>query len=437
MSYAPAIPSARRGLENLTVTGQSGVTLPALIGGNVFQVIWKVWQDPVEIRKLKSATNEARRQAVFNRYGFIENPKNPTMPLGFLERNGLITMNCLACHAGQIQGKTVLGLPNRNIDLRGFITDLKKLLPGRTILLDKMISVVGPERGILSALGIESASLDHRAADMELAPKANSFGTFTAAVTNVPPWWNMRYKTHIFADATIPFSRRFFITNAGDLFAPKGIFLKQDAYLEDIFAIVDSIEPPAFPGPIDKKLADNGRYVFENSCSKCHGQYDDHGAVVKYPNKVIAIEKIGTDRERAYPSGKERAYDFFKNSWLGENVSNQFRATKGYVAPPLRGVWATAPYLHNGSVPTLWALLHSEQRPKLWQVSSQASDYDIEKVGLVYKALSEFPRDEKNTATTSRIYDTRVLGRGSQGHTFPDELDESEKREVLEYLKTL
>ena len=304
-------------------------------------------------------------------------------------------------------------------------------------MLDKLISVVGPERGVLSALGIEAASLDHRSADMQLALKANNFGTFTNAVTNVPPWWNMRYKTHIFADATIPFSKRFFITNAGDLFAPKGIFLKQEAYLDDIFEMVASTQPPAFPGPIDKKLADYGRYVFENTCSKCHGQYDDYGALVKYPNKIIAIEKIGTDRERAFPGGKDKAYEFFKNSWLGEFVSNQFQETQGYLAPPLKGIWATAPYLHNGSVPTLWALMHSEQRPNIWQVSSQASDYDLEKVGLVYKELSEFPKDEKNTAVISRIYNTQVLGRGSRGHTFPDKLDESEKREVLEYLKTL
>ena len=63
----------------------------------------------------------------------------------------------------------------------------------------------------------------------------------------------------------------------------------------------------------------------------------------------------------------------------------------GYVAPPLDGIWASAPYLHNGAVPTLWHLFHADQRPTVWQRSEDG--YDQEKIGLEVTTMTELPTD--------------------------------------------
>ena len=62
----------------------------------------------------------------------------------------------------------------------------------------------------------------------------------------------------------------------------------------------------------------------------------------------------------------------------------------GYVAPPLEGIWASAPYLHNGSVPTLWHLLHNDSRPAAWKRRS-AEGYDPVRVGLLVDEADEPP----------------------------------------------
>jgi hypothetical protein len=107
----------------------------------------------------------------------------------------------------------------------------------------------------------------------------------------------------------------------------------------------------------------------------------------------------------------------------------------GYVAPPLDGIWASAPYLHNGSVPTLWHLFHPEQRPVVWQRDEDG--YDRERVGLVVRQFDKLPADVTDPRQKRRYFDTRLPGKSAQGHDFPDRLSPDEKRQVLEYLKTL
>jgi cytochrome c peroxidase len=107
----------------------------------------------------------------------------------------------------------------------------------------------------------------------------------------------------------------------------------------------------------------------------------------------------------------------------------------GYVAPPLDGIWATAPYFHNGSVPTLWHVLHSTERPKVWSRSEDG--YDQVKVGLEVTTFEHLPAEAKTAAERRRYFNTQQFGKSAAGHTFPDALSEKEKTAVLEYLKTL
>ena len=104
-------------------------------------------------------------------------------------------------------------------------------------------------------------------------------------------------------------------------------------------------------------------------------------------------------------------------------------------APPLDGIWATAPYLHNGSVPTLWHLLHPGERPRVWRRSEDG--YDRERVGLEVQTFERGPTEATTNHQRRQYFDTTRFGKSAAGHLFVDELDEGEKQAVLEYFKTL
>ena len=107
----------------------------------------------------------------------------------------------------------------------------------------------------------------------------------------------------------------------------------------------------------------------------------------------------------------------------------------GYVAPALDGIWASAPYFHNGSVPTLWHLLNPSKRPDVWRPISE--EFDNEKVGLTTKVELKVPFTELDAAIRRSYFDTSRFGKSNSGHDYPAELTDTERRAVLEYLKTL
>ena len=99
-----------------------------------------------------------------------------------------------------------------------------------------------------------------------------------------------------------------------------------------------------------------------------------------------------------------------------------------YKARPLEGIWATAPYLHNGSVPTLYdLLLPPAQRPKTFAVGTRT--FDPQKVGY-----STDPKADGNSFT----FDTSLLGNSNKGHVYGvGALTQTQRLELLEYLKSL
>jgi hypothetical protein len=121
--------------------------------------------------------------------------------------------------------------------------------------------------------------------------------------------------------------------------------------------------------------------------------------------------------------------EWYNKSWFAtSSPTSWFEPVAGYIAPPLDGIWATAPYLHNGSVPNLWTLLKSSERPTKWDRNPQTAQYDYELLG--WKVT-----DSEGNSKFS--YDTDLPGYGNQGHTFGDQLENYERKAVIEYLKTL
>src|SRR5262249_21185688 len=138
-----------------------------------------------------------------------------------------------------------------------------------------------------------------------------------------------------------------------------------------------------------------------------------YGPNETYPNLLIAVEDIGTDPALVGGSAQFASMyvAWFNESFYGEKA--RLDPQRGYVAPPLDGIWATAPYLHNGSVPTLAALLESGTRPKYWSRSADADDYDPIGVGLKFTPLAAGQSAEPDPQKRARIYDTEQMGYGN------------------------
>jgi hypothetical protein len=158
----------------------------------------------------------------------------------------------------------------------------------------------------------------------------------------------------------------------------------------------------------------------------------------------VPIDVIGTDRNR-FEGFKPESGQFYNQSWFAHEksgwLSDEFPVMKtvGYQAPPLDGIWATAPYLHNGSVPTVYHLLNSKSRPRIFTRSFRTGvdDYDPIKLGWKVSTFDVSNGPDLIPFERRRIYDTTRPGQGNGGHTFGDDLSEEERIAVIEYLKTL
>ena len=254
---------------------------------------------------------------------------------------------------------------------------------------------------------------------------------------------------------------------------PKGSFggLRSPAWPEDVL------------GKIDQPLAAQGEALYAANCQGCHlpsprsaafwdpklwAPIEGGQRVLKL--KLISIAEIGTDSAQAADMKAREISPLpelgIKNTnfgpALGELVGNTMkawyaaqtppvgaaeraaldgyrpngiRAELAYKARPLNGIWATGPFLHNGSVPTLYALLSPlRERPVRFHVGTRA--FDPVDVGY-----------QTTPVAGDFLLDTRVRGNFNTGHVFDDgprengvigrRLSEAERRALVEFLKTL
>jgi cytochrome c5 len=256
-----------------------------------------------------------------------------------------------------------------------------------------------------------------------------------AVPVDPPPWWRMSKKNAMFYTAAGRGDHaRIMMTASTFCVDTVAQATAIDAYFVDVRAYVESVTAPKYPFSIDANLAQRGQTVFESSCSFCHGTYGSNG---RYPNLVADLADVGTDPILA--SGTAQfAGDYVQ--WFNESFYGQLAhldSQKGYYAPPLDGIWATAPYLHNGSIPTLAALLDSTQRPKFFTRTFDSNDYDPVAVGWHFTPQSTGHAAESDPQKRKLIYDTTELGYSNAGHTYADALSSDDRNAVLEYLKTL
>ena len=413
--------------------------LPPDIDQALFDSLWRIWPEPLH-SQAEAVSLEERRRMAFSRYGLMEHPDRGVNgpPLGYVpvEEGGWV-MNCLACHAGKVGGETIVGLPNSHTALQTFAEDSIKLK------LLRFQPLAHLEKGMMAGIplsftngstnavvfGIVLGAL--RNPDMSV-DTTRPIPVLTHHDADAPPFWNVRKKSRLYIDGFAPKTARplvqFMLIPRNDR---ETVLAWEDDY-EDVLAWIESLEAPAYPWPIDYELAARGEQLFGQSCAECHGTYGNNET---YPEVTISMDVVGTDPVRLNALTPEHRR-WMQSGWMSRFGRDEVILDPGgYVAPPLDGVWASAPYLHNGSVPTLWHLFHPGERPAVWLRTEDG--YDRQRIGLEVSEFDSIPEEVEITADRRRYFDTQLTGKSAAGHEFPDVLTEDEKRAVIEYLKTL
>lgn len=246
------------------------------------------------------------------------------------------------------------------------------------------------------------------------------------------------------------------ISNLGEL--QKNFYLlTAPRWPEDIF------------GKIDREKATAGEKLYQQHCQSCHSVVDSSDPLRKLKATPVAVETIGTDPVMAenFANAKSKTatlqgkkllagiagekmpaeistFDLVVHAASGAMANKPWATLKSiltekqdqynftpqtgatnYKARPLNGLWASAPYLHNGSVPTIYDILQpANQRPMQFNVG--ALDFDPIKFGI---------RQQEKPFTS--LFNTRLYGNSNRGHEHGVGLSEQKKWQLIEYLKTL
>src|SRR5665213_1697434 len=361
----------------------------------------------------------------------------------------VVAPNCLQCHAQVFDGKLIMGLGNSTVDF----TQSRKLDPKNAAAAEKLLKAVDPRKyeaaepflRVVKAVGaklntqVRGVNIADRLAALLVSHRdPQTFRWSDSALlevpdevipTDVPAWWLLWKKNAMFYNG---FGRGDFgrFLMASNLFTVNDTSESRevDSHFNDVLAYIQSLRPPPYPKPLNKSLVKEGGMLFVQNCSKCHGSY---GGGEQYPNLLIPESVIGTDSllyKSNYQSPQFVAW--FNSSWFAQgDHPARLEPFSGYIAPPLDGVWITAPYLHNGSVPDLETLLNSKERPRYWSRDFDKPQYNYDNPGWKYTARA--------APEGTTVYNTTLPGYGNYGHDFGDRLSTHERKAIIEYLKTL
>jgi hypothetical protein len=377
-----------------------------------------------------------------DRYGLHPAPyPNADLPMGLrpapIVLGKGLSIDCMTCHGGSILGKSYVGLGNTSLDFEALFEELYRA----SNISVKLPYTSSNVRGTTEAAAFAVSLLGYRTPELNLKPDYTDLGLKDDACEDVPAWWLLKKKRTMYhtggGDASSVRSLMQFLMHP--LTTPAD-FARHEPAFRDVRQYLLSIEAPKFPFPVDRTLAETGERLFKVNCAKCHGTYGEGGT---YPNKIVPLDEIGTDRKRYEAVGPAYA-KAYNASWFAKEKSGWFVGgkpgleTPGYQAPPLDGIWATAPYFHNGSVPTLEGVLNSKARPAVYTRSFRTGedDYDKDQVGWKVRAVTP-PGADVPAFERRKVYDSTQPGRSNRGHLYGDGFSPEDRRAVIEYLKTL
>jgi hypothetical protein len=375
-----------------------------------------------------------------------------------------VGINCAGCHQGEYltkEGKRVVvdGMPNHSLDLHRYKQTVSRLFSHPSFNDENLIAAIdeilleegaeplnGKERLFYKALTAYLRTVREEpwmmARPLAGPGRVDAFNAVkfqvikadddgTVATVSLPPIWNqgeMRPWHHADGDTADMQAR-----NYGTIIGVGGGAMSVRTTNVDMIGkwIDEDLKPPKWPfGAIDQELADKGKLLFGEKCADCHGLYDrESNRIVQRGNKYMTRINVGTDPQRvsAFSAPVANALNNY-GARRGVWASDAFRpATDGYLVAPLDGIWARAPYLHTGAVPTLAHLLsQKEARPNSFYTGNRR--YDEERMGWEFEA----DRDEGRRLF---LFNTSLKGNSNAGHEFY--VDDEDLPAMLEYLKTL
>lgn len=414
------------------------------------------------------------------------------------ENGEALTVGCAGCHVGSLFGVKVLGLTNRFPRANEFFRmgqkyapyintflfrDLLKATEGERLMMAnvkntiKWIGSKAPvQLGLDTSLAQVALSLAKREADAyatrtnqsQRNPRDNELETLVAD-SKPAVWWNVKHKNRWLSDGSIvsgnPVHTNFLWNEIGRGTDLKKLATWMDQKKEDIEALTVAVfanKSPryeAFFGAngINIEKARRGQKHYVQSCQKCHGTYEKawdkltlrkktkeeliQTVKVRYHKQTPVID-VGTDPGR-YQGMRAFASDLNRLK-ISQEINTVVEPQKGYVPPPLEGIWARWPYLHNNSIPNLCVLLtKGSERPKSYyagEAIERNRDYDQDCAG--YPLGDKTPANWKINA--DYLYDSSKSGLSNLGHdegiflkNGQELYTREEKLELIEFLKTL
>ena len=397
------------------------------------------------------------------------------LPIGVSRRRRMgidhVGLNCAGCHTGTVRDtpqsppRIVLGMPAHQLDLQSFVEfvlecSLDNRMTAETVR-GRLPDTGGPstfERlllraGFIDRLKLQTLDLRNRISPLldEAVPRwgrgrVDTFNPYKAiqfnwALDRLPPseligasdfpsLWNQQpregMQLHWDGDND-SVDERNLSAGLGAGITPATV---DHAGLKRVRDWIWTLPPPPYPYAVDQALVARGAAIYQQTCLECHGdhRFRDGIKAGSRMGQVVRAGDIGTDRYRldSYTAAfAANQYGLFPES---PYRFRRFRKTDGYANHPLDGIWARAPYLHNGSVPTLRDLLEPpERRPVAFFRGYDV--YDRVRVGFVSDVAEEGGRRYFR-------YDTSIPGNSNAGHLYGVSLPDEDKQAVVEYLKT-
>jgi hypothetical protein len=425
----------------------------------------------------------------YSAFGFLYendvNGRQRDLPIGISRRTyrnvEVVWFNCATCHTGTVnatmtdpdgQVRTgthiIPGMPSNNLDLYRFITFLLEAGADERLAPDNLIAAInknGPRLGLVEEtlyrwyviptlreglLMRRSRLLPLLKAQPPWGPgRVDTFNPYKLIQASMP--LNTLQPKELIGTADFPAifhqgpRRGMHLHWDGDntslaernLSAAIGAGVTADTVdFETIDRIANwllQLRPPRSPYHPDAAAVARGREVFLVQCRSCHGSQDspDYNFTGATIGQVETNRELGVDPHRL-DSYTERLRDFQLANFF-KGTPHQFRffvKTDGYANLPLDGLWLRAPYLHNGSVPTLADLLNPPQQRPVTFVRG-ADRLDPDRGGFVA------PPCVPPSAPAGRFcYDTTKDGNGNGGHLFGVNLPADQKADLLAYLLT-
>lgn len=424
------------------------------IGSDVEGLPFKIW------RVLPDVFSDKLPGKGYESIGFIFEPGRET-PIGVSMRKGaipLVGLNCAACHTGTVRESAdkaplvIPAMPSHQLDLGAYFNFLfacaedprfasENLLEAmekkeKLSLLEKLVYptvVKQMKEGVLK----RSKALDYLKSRPPMGPgRVDTFNPYkvlffgkdmtndkSIGTVDFPAVWEQEMKKNLFMHwdgNNNSIDERNISASLGAGASPKTVDLVRLKRIKEWLLVLPSKK---YPFQVDQVKVASGKALYGQQCASCH----QPGSPLF--GQVTPVAELGTDPHRVDSFTDEMVTNM--NS-LGAGYPwkfSHFRKTNGYVNRPLEGIWARAPYLHNGSVPTLQELLEPmENRRKEFYRGSDL--YDQTRLGFV----SDVPEEGGRKLFK---YDTGQPGNANTGHLYGTQLSQEEKLAMLEYLKTL